>query len=162
VGVALAAHLVEAAGLGEFSNYTRAHVFEPLGLQATAWTLAELPAGADVAVPYAHADDSSRAAALASAMADNPWLASAGQVQYAAAAPPPPQQRADGGYVSFGLYGKADWPSASLRTSAPQLAAHLSAFMQLGALPDGERQTDRQTDRQTVRQRAAACLKPEA
>eukprot|EP01047_Picozoa_sp_COSAG01_P095881 COSAG01_NODE_26495_length_712_cov_1.145188_2_plen_157_part_00 len=123
VGVALAAHLVEAAGLGEFSNYTRAHVFEPLGLQATAWTLAELPAGADVAVPYAHADDySSRAAALASAMADNPWLAAAGQVEYAAAPPPPPRRAADGGYVSFGLYGKADWPSASLRTSAPQLA----------------------------------------
>ena len=41
--------------------------------------------------------------------------------------------RSDAKYVAFGQYGYPDYPDGALRTSAPQLARHLLAFIGLGS-----------------------------
>ncbi len=51
IGVALAAHLVEPISGKSFSDYCQTHIFEPLGMEETAWFMSELDE-ASVAVPY--------------------------------------------------------------------------------------------------------------
>ena len=49
-----------------------------------------------------------------------------------------------GGYVPYGHYGLVVYPAAQLRTSAPQLARYLAAYMRMGEL-DGYRILDSAT-----------------
>ena len=49
-----------------------------------------------------------------------------------------PYHDRDGTFVAYGQYGYPDYPDGELRTSAPQLARHLLAFIGLGAF-DGAR-----------------------
>ncbi|MGK5079911.1 serine hydrolase domain-containing protein [Janthinobacterium sp. HLX7-2] len=54
VGVALLGYLVGRLNPDGLDVFTREHLFEPLGMDNTAWSLAGLPRRAVVATPYAH------------------------------------------------------------------------------------------------------------
>lgn len=54
VGIALLGYLVGRLQPDGLDSWTHEHLFEPLGMDNTAWSLASLPRRAVVAAPYAH------------------------------------------------------------------------------------------------------------
>jgi len=114
VAFGLLGHLVEAISGSAFSDYCRANIFEPLGMNETGWYLSDLDV-AKHAVPYTYVSNGEIRGRL---------IQEAGDVREA-----PIRE----GYVPNCLYSFPNFPDGLLRTSVHQLAHFLMAYINGGS-----------------------------
>jgi CubicO group peptidase (beta-lactamase class C family) len=118
VGYGLLGYLVEAVAGESFSDYTRANIFEPLGMNHTGWYISDIDPG-KAAVPYARVE--------AGDTLDNILFAERNGEAIEASA-----------FVPFCPYSFYNIPDGLVRTSVGQLARYLIAHMRGGEI-DGHR-----------------------
>jgi len=114
VGFGVLGYLVETLSGKSFSSYCRDNIFAPLGLEHTAWYLAEMDTSKH-AVPYKYVTDGKISEKL---------LRRGGLVE---------GNLQRGGYLPYCLYSFTNYPDGLLRTSVHQLARFLMVYMHQGS-----------------------------
>jgi CubicO group peptidase (beta-lactamase class C family) len=124
VGFGLLGYLVERLSGESLPHSTRKSIFEPLGMNRTAWLLSDIDV-ATHAVPYAPGADSDPPGEEVEAYRKFGLLA--GEVE---------SDPASGDHRPLCLYGFPNYPDGSLRTSVNQLARFLLAYANDGSYGD--------------------------
>ena len=124
VGFGLLGYLAERASGKSFPDYTRANIFEPLGMKKTAWHLSEVDVSTHVVpyAPWAKEDQSSE-----ESEAYRKFGLLAGEAE---------NDLASGEHRPLCLYSFPNYPDGSLRTSVTQLARLLMAYANDGSYGD--------------------------
>ena len=130
VGYGVLGHLVERVSGGSFEDFTREHIFEPLGMASTGWRLRDVDT-ARHATPYSQLSKSFE-------MPEDPATLLARDP--IATHPPQP-----GGLFAHCLYSFATSPDGLLRTSVDDLSRFLVAWIN-----GGEREGTRILGAETV------------
>lgn len=120
VGFGLLGFLVEALSGQPFSEYCTQHIFTPLGLTETSWSLAGLPEE-KLAVPYTYDQDNPEFMEAVRMMQELGLM-----IREPVVAPDGKKFRA------YCRYSFPNYPDGTLRTSVNQLARILLAYMNAG------------------------------
>ncbi|MFT5142202.1 MAG: CubicO group peptidase (beta-lactamase class C family) [Rhodothermales bacterium] len=122
VAFGLLAFIVERISGVPFDEYCRNRIFQPLGMNETAWYLSEIDTSRH-AVPYTWVEDG---------VARGPtW---GGEAQGAIGVDGPSGTRIEGqGYTSNCLYNHPNYPDGFLRTSVRQLASFGACYLRGGS-----------------------------
>jgi len=127
VGFGLLGYLVERISGGDFSEYTKAHVFKPLGMDESGWFLSEVDIG-NHAIPYTYIpeeSDSEENTALDSLSLRYPERI----LRTRRDKDSPPEK---GAFMPHCLYSFPNYPDGLVRTSLNQLAHFLTAYINNG------------------------------
>lgn len=141
VGFGLLGYLVEAVSGVAFGDYTKACIFDPLGMTETSWYLADLDRTKH-AIPYTYVADGKMRGEL---LTENGGR---------------PVEIPDEGFIPNCLYSFYNISDGLLRTSVRQLARYLAAYMNHGSLA-GKRILAANTVQQMLSDQIDAALLPE-
>ena len=119
VGFGLLGCLVEKLSGESFTKFTKARIFDPLGMKATAWMLADIDS-ATHAVPYVPVIPDRINKELASF---KKFGILGGEVE---------RDPVNGGFQPLALYSYPGYPAGTLRTSVNQFARFLLAYVNNG------------------------------
>ena len=126
LGFGLLGYLVERVSGIPFAQYTKTHIFVPLGMKRTGWHLSEIDR-AQHAVPYAPVADG-----------DNPDEELESYRKFGLLGGEPVRDPVSGTHRPLCLYSFPNYPDGSLRTSVSQLARLLLSYIGDGSCGDAE------------------------
>jgi CubicO group peptidase (beta-lactamase class C family) len=120
VAFGLLAYLVEVISGISFSEYCRHRIFDPLGMNETAWYLSDIDL-AHHAIPYSH---------ISHGVVRGPSWGGIAQGVIGGSK----ESMVTDGYAANCLYNHPNYPDGFLRTSVHQLAQYLLAYLNNGAI----------------------------